>query len=98
MQLLRNVMLPLLVSAFAIAACAADSQRVQTLKQTAKTDNYAVWIALLKGFGQNVYYVGSDGSNAYFRIGAIFRSYYKVPSCAAHLPEVFPVLEGKTYS
>jgi hypothetical protein len=87
-----------MASVFAIAACASNSQRVQSLKATAKTDNYAVWITLLKGFGQNVYYVGSDESNTYFRIGAIFRSYYKVPSCAAHPPEVFPLLESKAYS
>ena len=54
-------------------------------------DPSAVWIALLKGFNGDVVYVGSDQSRAYFRLGYFFWSYYKVPACAAHLPETFSV-------
>ena len=54
-------------------------------------DSSAVWMALLKGFNGDVVYVGSDHSHAYFRRGHFFWSYYKVPACAAHLPETFPV-------
>ena len=79
-------------------AFGADSTRVETLKATARTDNYRVWITLLKGFGEKVYYVGSDDTNTYFRIGLIFRSYYKIPSCAAHPPNAFSLLEGKPYA
>jgi hypothetical protein len=51
----------------------------------------------LKGFDGEVHYVGSDATYAYFLVGVIFRSYYKVPICAAHVPETFSVGDGKPY-
>jgi hypothetical protein len=35
----------------------------------AKEDQYALWIAVLKGFNGDVYYVGNQGEFAYFRAG-----------------------------
>ena len=97
MQPIRFFALTVLSAFLLTAAFGADSARVQKLKAAARTDNYRVWITLLKGFGQKVYYVGSDDTDAYFRVGAVFRSYYKMPSCAAHPPEAFLLLEGKPY-
>jgi len=60
-------------------------------------DSSTVWIALLKGFNGDVVYVGSDESYADFRLGSFFWSYYKVPACAARLPERFPVARRSGY-
>ena len=55
-------------------------------------------MALLKGFEGDVRYVGSDETYAYFRLGAIFRSYHKLPTCAVHVPEIFPLETGRSYA
>jgi hypothetical protein len=67
-------------------------------ESTAQEDSYAVWIALLKGFNGDVVYVGSDERYAYFRLGTVFWSYYKVPACSAQLPEVYSVGGGSPYA
>jgi hypothetical protein len=51
----------------------------------------------LKGFSGDVVYVGNDDTHAYFRIGSIFWSYYKVPACAVSLPETLSVGSGTPY-
>jgi hypothetical protein len=63
--------------------------RFRAPELAAKEDTYAVWIALLKGFEGDVLYVGSDDTHAYFRMGYMFWSYYKVPACVAKLPRTF---------
>jgi hypothetical protein len=66
-------------------------------ESVARADSYRVWIALLKGFEGDVYYVGNDSTNAYFRTGRLFWAYFKVPACAARPPESFPVGSGEPY-
>jgi len=80
----------------AVVAFATHS-RLTSPESVARDDSYRVWIALLKGFHGDVYYVGNDSASAYFRIGRLFWSYYKVPACAARAPEAFPVGAGKPY-
>ena len=79
-----------------VSACAV-SDRVSSIQSSADTDSYRVWIALLKGFEGNVFYVGSDDTYAYFRIGTVFRSYHKLPICAVQLPETYPLQAGRIY-
>ena len=92
----KSVLIALAIFAAAIAAYAANS-RLASPESVARTDSYRVWIALLKGFEGDVYYVGNDSANAYFRIGRVFWSYYKVPACAARAPQSFQVGAGKPY-
>jgi hypothetical protein len=67
-------------------------------KSEAHEDSYRVWIALLKGFDGDVFYIGRDDTYSYFRIGRVFRSYYKVPTCAAKLPQTLPIDSGQFYA
>jgi hypothetical protein len=55
-------------------------------------------MALLKGFDGDVFYIGSDDKYSYFRLGHVFRSYYKVPTCAAKLPQTLPLDAGQFYA
>jgi hypothetical protein len=64
---------------------------------SAEESTSAVWIALLKGFSGEVYYVGSKNGYAYFRVGNLFWSYYKVPECLTKLPRTFPLGNGQGY-
>lgn len=52
----------------------------------------------LEGFDGDVFYIGSDDTYSYFRIGRVFRSYYKVPTCAAKLPQTLPIDSGPFYA
>jgi hypothetical protein len=92
----KPALIALAIFAVAVAACAGYS-RLASPESVAQNDSYRVWIALLKGFDGDVYYVGSDSANAYFRIGRLFWSYYKVPACAARAPQLFQVGSGKPY-
>jgi hypothetical protein len=65
--------------------------RVRSPESTASSDSNGLWIALIKGLNGDVHYVGSDDRSSYFRVGRVFWSYYKVPVCAARLPETFSV-------
>jgi hypothetical protein len=65
--------------------------------ENAKPDPWMVWISVVKGFSGAVYYVGSKEPYAYFRIDAVFPSYYKTPSCNTTLPRTFDVGRGKPY-
>ena len=80
----------------AVAAYAA-STRFASPQSSARAESYRVWIALLKGFQGDVYYLGNDSTHAYFRIGRLFWSYFKVPACAARPPQTFPIGSAKPY-
>src|ERR1700733_1183043 len=86
---------PLLVS---LAGAAVGCANADSLKSAAQADSYRVWIALLKGFDGDVFYVGSDDTYSYFRLGHVFRSYYKVPTYAAKLPQTLPLDSGQVYA
>jgi len=98
MQRNLRITLFVLLSLVAGTTLGVDAVRVRAMQDSAKSDNYRVWITLLKGFGGGVFYVGSDDTHAYFRIGRLLRSYYKMPACAAHLPETYSLLEGEPYA
>lgn len=55
-------------------------------------------MALLKGSDGDVFYVGSDDKYSYFRLGHVFHSYYKLPICAAKLPQRLPLEAGESYA
>ena len=97
MQRNRAFTFLVLASLFASVAFGAEQARIRAMQENAKTDNYRVWIHSLKGFGGDVFYLGSDDTHVYFRIGRVFRSYYKVPSCAVRPPETFSLLERESY-
>jgi hypothetical protein len=97
MKRYRKGALAVFVTLVVVAAAYATFTRLVPAESAARTDSYRVWIALLKGFEGDVYYVGNDQSNAYFRIGRFFWSYFKVPACAARPPEVFSVGAGNPY-
>jgi hypothetical protein len=65
--------------------------------EDAKADSYRVWISVLKGFGQDVYYIGTKEPYAYFRIGSVFPTYYKSPACNFTLPREFDIGAEKPY-
>lgn len=92
-----RVALGVLTLAVGLVGAYAGWTRVRSPKSAAHEDSYIVWVALLKGFSGDVVYVGSDDTHAYFRLGSVFWSYYKVPACAAHLPETFSVDRGSFY-
>jgi hypothetical protein len=75
----------------------AGFPRFASPESVASTDSYRLWTALLKGFEGDVYYVGNDSRDAYFRTGRLFWTFFKVPACAARPPEAFPVGSGKPY-
>ncbi len=93
----RRVALLVLALPLAFAAVYAGCTHLRSPEAVAKEDSYAVWIALLKGFSGDVAYVGSDETHAYFQVGTIFADYYKLPRCAARLPETFLVGHGTPY-
>jgi len=97
MNRFRKVTLTVLAGLVAAVASYAGFSRFAAPESVASADSYRVWIALLKGFEGDVYYVGNDSTNAYFRTGRLFWAYFKVPACAARPPEVFPVGSGKPY-
>lgn len=80
-----------------VIACAGGTE-AHAIQSSADSDSERVWIALLKGFEGDVLYVGSDDIYAYFRLGRFFRSYHKLPICAAHVPETFPLQSGRDYA
>ena len=98
MKRFRRVALAGAVALIVACAAYAASSRLVSPESVARADPYRVWIALLKGFEGDVYYVGNDSKNVYFRIGRLFWSYYKVPACAARAPQAFPVDSGKPYA
>jgi hypothetical protein len=81
-----------------LVGAAVGCSHADSLKSAAREDSYRVWMALLKGFGGDVFYVGSDDTYSYFRLGRVFRSYYKVPTCAAKLPQTLPLEAGESYA
>jgi hypothetical protein len=93
----RKRALILLATVVAVVGGYATSTRLASPASSARADSYGVWIALLKGFKGDVYYVGNDGTHSYFRAGRIFWTYYKIPVCAARPPEAFSIGTGKPY-
>jgi hypothetical protein len=81
-----------------LAGAAVGCTHADSLKSAAHEDSYRVWMALLKGFDGDVFYVGSDDTYSYFRVGHVFRSYYKVPTCAAKLPQNLPLDSSQVYA
>jgi len=92
----KAALVAIAILAAAVGAYAAYS-RLAPPESVARDDSYRVWIALLKGFEGDVYYVGNDSANAYFRVGRLFWSYYKVPACAVRAPQSFRVGSRKPY-
>jgi hypothetical protein len=80
-----------------VLLAAAACTHLRSPESSASDESYPVWIALIKGFHGEVRYVGSDESHAYFRVGRVFWSYYRLPACAAQLPEVLSVRDGRSY-
>ena len=78
-------------------ACAGGNQ-ANAIQSSADSDSERVWIALLKGFEGDVLYVGSDDAYSYFQLGTFFKSYHKLPRCAAKVPETFPLQTGRRYT
>jgi hypothetical protein len=96
MRLRYRIALSVVAFGFAVFLGCVVWFQLQT-PESAKADPWMVWISVLKGFGGDVYYVGSKGPYAYFRIGSVFPSYYKTPACNATLPHTFDVGAGKPY-
>ena len=96
MRIRRLVLAVFLILSLAVAAYAGWT-RVQSAEASAEENSSPVWIALLKGLSGEVSYVGSDNTHAYFRLGSVFWSYYKVRSCDAQVPDIFPVDRGTPY-
>ena len=94
----RRLALFVLLAAAMAAASYSVWTRTRAPETVAIADSYPVYIALLKGFQGDVIYVGSDDRYAYFRLGGIFWSYYKLLSCAAAVPETFSVHAGNAYA
>jgi hypothetical protein len=92
----KGALAALAILAVAVAAYVAFT-RFASPESVARADSYRVWIALLKGLEGDVYYVGNDSTHAYFRIGRVFWSYFKVPACAARPPQAFSVGSAKPY-
>ena len=80
----------------AIIGCFLLSVSCSSVKNP-RENNYDLWMDALKGFNGPVYYIGSDETNAYFRVGSYFHSYYKVKATDTHLPKTFPVSKGEPY-
>jgi hypothetical protein len=93
----RRVALFVLASAAAVVVSYACWTRVRSPAPAADANSYAVWIALLKGWEGDVTYVGSDATDAYFRVGKIFWSYYKVSSCAVRVPTTLSIHGNEGY-
>jgi hypothetical protein len=81
-----------------IAGAAVGWANAGSPKSAAHEDSYRVWIALLKAFDGDVFYVGSDDTYSYFRLGHLFRSHYEVPTCAAKLPQTLPLEASESYA
>jgi hypothetical protein len=97
MKRFRKGALTVLAGLVVAVAVSAGFSRFASPESVARADSYRVRIALLKGFEGDVYYVGNDSTNAYFRTGKLFWAYFKVPACAARPPEAFPVGSGTPY-
>ena len=93
----RRVPLFVLAAVAFMTVAYAGWTHLRSPESAASPDSYRVWIALLKGFSGDVVYVGSDDTHAYFRLGTIFWSYYKVPACAVHLPEKMSIDSATPY-
>jgi hypothetical protein len=93
----RRIALFALVSTAAVVVSCAGWTRIRSPAPAADANSYAVWIALLKGWEGDVTYLGSDETDAYFRIGRIFWSYYKVYSCAVRVPKVLSIHGNESY-
>ena len=65
--------------------------------KTAREDYYALWMDTLKGFNGPVYYIGSDETNSYFKVGTYIHAYYKERTADTHLPKIFPISKGDPY-
>ncbi|HSY73838.1 MAG TPA: hypothetical protein VK810_00065 [Dongiaceae bacterium] len=65
--------------------------------KNAREDYYALWMDASKGFNGPVYYIGSDATNDYFRVGSLIHNYYKIRVIDVHLPKTFPVSKGEPY-
>jgi hypothetical protein len=97
MQRRGRIWLLALSALVAIPAGYAGLTRIRSPESSASADSYRLWIAMIKGFDGDVRYVGSDGTNEYFRFGRLFWSYYKLRSCAVQPPETFSVRSGRSY-
>jgi hypothetical protein len=93
----RRRLLRILGGLLALLAGTAAYTHLRSPESAASEESYPVWIALLKGYEGEVRYVGSDEAHAYFRIGRVFWSYYKLRSCAVQVPELLPVRAGSSY-
>jgi hypothetical protein len=93
----RRVVAVVLATAVLVVATYAGWTRIRAPGVAARDDSYPVYIALLKGLPGDVVYVGSDDTHAYFRLGKVFWTYYKLLSCAAPVPEPFPIQRGRAY-
>ena len=82
-------------TAAALSSCSLWAHLKST--EDAIADAYKVWISVLKGFGQDVYYIGTKEPYSYFRIGSVFPTYYKSPACNFTLPRIFDIGAGKPY-
>jgi hypothetical protein len=87
----------ILTTLLVVIGAYAGWTRLRSPESAARHESYPVYIALLKGFNGDVSYVGSDDSYAYFRIGRVFWSYYKVLACVVHLPKTFRVHDDDPY-
>ena len=63
----------------------------------AKENPSGLWMAALKPFAGDVYYVGSEGDFSYFRVGQVFCDRYKAQTAKIKLPRTFPLGKGKPY-
>ena len=86
-----------LTMSLAFAVACEGGSRASNIQRSSDTDSERVWMALLKGFEGDVVYEGSDAEYAYFRLGRVFKSYHKLPTCAVYLPETFPLEAGRSY-
>jgi len=93
----RRVALVILSTTIVVAGAYSAWTRIRSPESAALADSNGLWIALIKGFNGDVHYLGSDDKSSYFRVGRLFWSYYKVPMCAARLPETFSVGARKPY-
>jgi hypothetical protein len=63
----------------------------------AREDHYALWMGVLKPFGGDVYYVGSEGDYSYFRGGFLSMDRYKDKTSKLFLPRTFPLGKEKRF-
>jgi hypothetical protein len=97
MTSMRRIALRVFIALVVVAVSYAGWTRVRSPVSMAHEDANRLWIALIKGFEGDVRYVGSDETSAYFRVGLVFSTYYKVPACAVQLPETFAIGHDRSY-